>query len=96
MTTRPPCAPGLIERSRAMHAEMDAAPRDEATQAAIMECHWIDALRAGNVAPDDHATRNTTLSCLYHGSPCREDVSAARMALGLGFLAANSPDEKEP
>jgi hypothetical protein len=72
-----------------MHAEMDAAPQDDASQAAVMERHWRDALRGGAVPDDDHDARDTILSCLYHAHECRPEVSAERMGMSLRFLSSS-------
>jgi hypothetical protein len=78
-----------------MHAEMDAAPQDDAVQSAIMERHWHDALSAGAVPADDHETRDTILSCLYHAAPCRDEVSAERMSLGMRLMSPRTPPPAE-
>jgi hypothetical protein len=74
-----------------MHDDMDAAQHDTASQSAVMERHWRDALRAGNVADGDNDARDAILSCLFHAGGTETQQSAERMGISLRFLSTATP-----
>jgi hypothetical protein len=81
--------PWLLERSRAMHADLDAT-QDREAQTAIMRLHLDAALSSRGVTADDYAGFNDMLKDLYHAA-CPEPTRDARMLVGMGLMSPLDP-----
>lgn len=77
--------PWLLERSRAMHAELDATQGGDA-QTEVMRRHVDAALSSKGVPADDYAGFNDVLRDLYHAA-CPEPTPDSRMLVGMGLMS---------
>lgn len=87
--------PWIQERSRAMHAELDATPPDEAAQRAVMARHLAKAKADRYVAEDDHDAHNDLLTGLYHAA-LPETSPDMRMHVGVSLMAPATGPEMTP
>jgi tRNA C32,U32 (ribose-2'-O)-methylase TrmJ len=86
--------PWLQERSRAMHADLDAT-QDSDAQAAIMRRHVDAALSSRGVAADDHGGFNDMLRDLFHAAG-PEQPHDVRMLVGMWLMYPLDPPPETP